>query len=77
MKPGDLVKIREETGMMLQYGIVCGIVLREDYEFDDLKPLFMNKAHTNKYHPFILPLHERDYHEVIAKGDALNTVVVF
>lgn len=47
----------------------AGIVLREDYEIEDLKPLFMNKAHTNKYHPFILPLHERDYHEVIAKGD--------
>jgi 8-oxo-dGTP pyrophosphatase MutT (NUDIX family) len=47
----------------------AGIVLREDYQFEELKPLFINKGHTNKYRPYILPLNERDYHEVIAKGD--------
>jgi 8-oxo-dGTP pyrophosphatase MutT (NUDIX family) len=47
----------------------AGIVLREDYQIEDMKPLFINKAHTNKYHPFILPLNERDYHEVVARGD--------
>ena len=47
----------------------AGIVLRDDYQFDEMKPLFINKAHTNKYHPYILPLNERDYHEVVAKGD--------
>ena len=30
MKPGDLVRIREETGMMAQYSLVCGIVLSEE-----------------------------------------------
>ena len=30
MNPGDLVRIREETGMMAQYNLVCGIILRED-----------------------------------------------
>lgn len=30
MKPGDLVRIREETGMMAQYNLICGIVLSKD-----------------------------------------------
>lgn len=30
MKPGDLVRIREETGMMAQYSLVCGIILSEE-----------------------------------------------
>ena len=48
----------------------AGIVLREDFTIEEeLKPLFVSKGHTNKYYPFILPLNERDYHEVIAKGD--------
>ncbi len=47
----------------------AGIVLREDYTLEDMRPLFMSKASSSKFHPFILPLNERDYHEVIAKGD--------
>ena len=48
----------------------AGIVLREDYnEFEEFAPLFMVKSCTAKYHPFILPLNERDYHEITAKGD--------
>jgi hypothetical protein len=34
-----------------------------------MKPLFMTKGTANKYYPYILTLTERDYHEVIAKGD--------
>ena len=47
----------------------AGIVLREDFQLEDMKPLFINKAVANKYYPFIIPLNERDYHEVVAKGD--------
>jgi 8-oxo-dGTP pyrophosphatase MutT (NUDIX family) len=47
----------------------AGIVLREDYKLEQLKPLFMNKGTVNKIYPYILVLTERDYHEVIAKGD--------
>jgi 8-oxo-dGTP pyrophosphatase MutT (NUDIX family) len=48
----------------------AGIVLREDYIIEDeMKPLYSSKSTTNKIYPFILPLNERDYHEVIAKGD--------
>jgi len=47
----------------------AGIVLREDYKLEDMKPLFMSKSHANKYFPFIIPLNERDFHEKIATGD--------
>lgn len=65
-----------ETGETPQQAILreleeeAGIVLREDFQIEEeLKPLFMTKGHSNRYYPFILPLNERDYHEVIAKGD--------
>jgi len=47
----------------------AGIVLREDYELEPLKPLFLTKANSTKVYPYIIPLTERDYKEVIAKGD--------
>jgi 8-oxo-dGTP pyrophosphatase MutT (NUDIX family) len=48
----------------------AGIVLREDYVIEDeMKPLYSSKSTTNKIYPFILPINERDYYEVIAKGD--------
>lgn len=47
----------------------AGIVLREDFKIEFLKPLFMTKGISNKYYPCILPLNERDYHEVVARGD--------
>lgn len=47
----------------------AGIVLREDFILEDMKPLFISKSHSNKYYPFIIPLNERDYHEVVARGD--------
>jgi 8-oxo-dGTP pyrophosphatase MutT (NUDIX family) len=65
-----------ETGETSQQALLreleeeAGIVLREDFQIEEeLKSLFISKGHTNKYYPFILPLNERDYHEVIAKGD--------
>jgi len=47
----------------------AGIVVREGYEPEELRPLFTSKGLTSRAYPFILPLNERDYHEVIAKGD--------
>jgi hypothetical protein len=34
-----------------------------------MKPLFLSKGHASKYHPALITLTERDYHEVTAKGD--------
>lgn len=47
----------------------AGIVVRDGYEPEALKPLYMTKGSVNKVYPYILPLNERDYHEVVAKGD--------
>ena len=48
----------------------AGIVLRPDFILEgEHKPLFISKGHTNRYFTFILPLNERDYSEVIARGD--------
>jgi hypothetical protein len=44
-------------------------VLRDDYEIEIDKPFFLTKGSTNRAWAFILPLNERDYHEVVAKGD--------
>lgn len=47
----------------------AGIVVREEYTPEELKPLYTSKGLTSRAYPFILPLNERDYQEVIAKGD--------
>jgi len=47
----------------------AGIVLRDDFELDKVEPLFLNKGCSNQFYGYIIPLHERDYHEVISKGD--------
>lgn len=47
----------------------AGIVLREGYNIEFMKPLFKTKGHTDKYYPCIITLSENDYHEVMAKGD--------
>ena len=58
-----------KTALFRELEEEAGIVVREDYLVEDMKPLFATKGSTSKYYPFILPLNERDYHEVIAKGD--------
>ena len=47
----------------------AGIVISPEFNIEFMKPLFISKGHTAKYHPAIISLTERDYHEVVAKGD--------
>jgi 8-oxo-dGTP pyrophosphatase MutT (NUDIX family) len=58
-----------KTALFRELEEEAGIVLREDFSPEELRPLFASKGQTAKFYPFILPLNERDYHEVIAKGD--------
>lgn len=58
-----------ERALLRELEEEAGIVIREDFKFEDMKPLFMNKGTANKYYPYIITLTERDYHEVVAKGD--------
>jgi 8-oxo-dGTP pyrophosphatase MutT (NUDIX family) len=47
----------------------AGIVVDPDYKIEFMKPLFVSKGNASKYYPCIIQLTERQYHEVIAKGD--------
>ncbi len=47
----------------------AGIVVSPEYKVEFMKPLFVSKGNASKYYPCIIQLTERDYHEVIAKGD--------
>ena len=58
-----------ETAMLRELEEEAGIVVNENYKLDALKPLYISKGMTAKYHPFIIPLNEREYSETIAKGD--------
>lgn len=58
-----------EKSLLRELEEEAGIVLRDDFNIEFMKPLFMTKGSSNKYYPCILPLNEKDYHEVIARGD--------
>jgi 8-oxo-dGTP pyrophosphatase MutT (NUDIX family) len=47
----------------------AGIVVSPEFKIEFMKPLFVSKGNASKYHPCIIQLTERDYHEIIAKGD--------
>ena len=47
----------------------AGIVISPDFNIEFMKPLFVSKAHSSKYHPAIISLTERDYHEVMPLTD--------
>lgn len=47
----------------------AGIDVNSDYKLEDMKSLYASKGLANKFYPFIIPLHERDYIEVVATGD--------
>jgi 8-oxo-dGTP pyrophosphatase MutT (NUDIX family) len=47
----------------------AGIVLRDGYKLEFDKPLFVGKESTQKFHPCILPLMEKDYDEITIHGD--------
>ncbi len=47
----------------------AGIVVSPEVEIEFMKPLFLSKGNTAKYHPAIVTLTESDYHEVTPKGD--------
>lgn len=47
----------------------AGIVINPEFKIEFMKPLFISKGHASKYYPSIIQLTEKDYHEVMAKGD--------
>jgi len=65
MKEGET----PEKSLLREIEEEAGIVIRPDFKIEFSKPLFLSKGHASKYHPTIITLTERDYHEVISKGD--------
>lgn len=51
----------------------AGIVIRPDFKIEFMKPLFLSKGHASKYHPAIVTLTERDYHEITPPTDGSRT----
>ena len=47
----------------------AGLILKEGFNIEELKPLFISKGNTSRYHPFIVSLSSTDYEEVVPKGD--------
>ncbi len=47
----------------------AGIVISPDFNIEFMRPIYISKSHSSKYHPCIITLTERDYHEIIASGD--------
>lgn len=47
----------------------AGIVIRDDFQLEMMKPLYLMKGSTCQVHPALVILNEGDYHEVLAKGD--------
>jgi len=47
----------------------AGVVVDPEYKIEFMKPLFISKGNASKYYPCIIQLTERQYHEVVAKGD--------
>jgi hypothetical protein len=58
-----------ETAMLRELEEEAGIVVNENYKLEPLKPLYISKGMTSKFHPFIIPLNEREYELITAKGD--------
>jgi 8-oxo-dGTP pyrophosphatase MutT (NUDIX family) len=65
IETGELI----ETAMLRELEEEAGIIIKEDYKLEPLKPLYMTKGLTTKVHPFIIPINEREYTEVVPKGD--------
>ena len=47
----------------------AGLVISPEFNIEFMKPMYISKSNSAKYHPCIVTLTERDYHEVAAKGD--------
>ena len=58
-----------EVALLRELQEEAGIVLRDNFQIEFDKPLYLGKFTSMKFHPCILPLNENDYHEIMIKGD--------
>lgn len=65
VKKGEM----NERALLREIEEEAGIVIDPNFKIEFLKPLFVSKVHASKYYPAIIQLTQKDYHEVLAKGD--------
>lgn len=65
VKKGEM----KERALLREIEEEAGIVINPEFKIEFMKPLFVSKGHASKYYPAIIQLTEKDYHEIIAKGD--------
>ena len=58
-----------EKALLRELEEEAGIVVNPEFKLEFMKPLFFSKGNSSKYHPCILSLSERDYHEILPPGD--------
>jgi 8-oxo-dGTP pyrophosphatase MutT (NUDIX family) len=58
-----------ERSLLREIEEEAGIVIRPEFKIEFMKPLFVSKGHASKYHPAIITLTERDYHEILPPTD--------
>lgn len=58
-----------EEALLREIQEEAGIVIRENFNIEFEKPLFISKGNSNKFYPAIIQLTENDYHEIVIKGD--------
>lgn len=58
-----------EEALLREIQEEAGLVLRDNFKIEFMKPLFISKLSTSKCHMCILTLTENDYHEIAIKGD--------
>jgi NUDIX domain len=58
-----------EMALLRELQEEAGLVLRDNFKIEFMKPLFVSKHASSKWYPCILTLTENDYHEIMIKGD--------
>jgi 8-oxo-dGTP pyrophosphatase MutT (NUDIX family) len=68
---GGAIEMGESTEVALLRELQeeAGIVLRDNFQIEFDKPLYLGKFSSMKCYPCILPLTENDYHEIAIRGD--------
>ncbi len=59
----------KETSLIREIEEEAGIVIDPEFKIEFTRPFFISKGHSSKFHPAIITLTEKDYHEVISNGD--------
>lgn len=62
-----------EISMIRELQEEAGIVLRDGFQIEFEKPLFICKSSSNRFYLCIIPLNENDYHEVTISMDGTKS----